>query len=139
MEAALFGSFMLSLCGCSLGIHHAAIVVAKTAASVRCYCDMLGFRVVGGSENRGIEPENLNDAGGAHLRITTLRTATGPAIELPEYLNPRDAAGLAGMLRSAGERFVTAFGGGARREAPGDHEAYSCHDPDGHALRIIRP
>ncbi|MEP0846827.1 MAG: VOC family protein [Phycisphaerae bacterium] len=146
-----------------LGIDHTAIVVADTEASLRFYCGRLGFRVVGGSENHGIEQENLNNVGGAHLRITTLRTATGPAIELLEYLNPRDgrpypadahsndllhwqttlvardAAGLAAILRSERARFVSASAENARREAPEDCGAFIVRDPDGHALRIIGP
>jgi hypothetical protein len=33
---------------------------------------------------------SLNNVFGAHLRITALRAATGPGIELLEYLAPRD-------------------------------------------------
>jgi catechol 2,3-dioxygenase-like lactoylglutathione lyase family enzyme len=73
-----------------LGIDHTAIVVGDTEASVRFYRDTLGLRVVGGSENYGPEQERLNNVQGARLRITTLRAAHGPAIELLEYLAPRD-------------------------------------------------
>lgn len=73
-----------------LGIDHTAIVVSDTEASLRFYRDALGLKVVGGSENYGPEQEALNDVPGAHLRITTLRAPSGPAIEFLEYLNPRD-------------------------------------------------
>jgi catechol 2,3-dioxygenase-like lactoylglutathione lyase family enzyme len=73
-----------------LGIDHTAIVVADTDASLRFYRDALGFRVAGGSENYGTEQEHLNNVFGARLRITTLRAARGPGIELLEYLAPRD-------------------------------------------------
>jgi hypothetical protein len=46
--------------------------------------------VAGESENFGPEQEHLNAVFGAHLRITALRAASGPGIELLEYLAPRD-------------------------------------------------
>ncbi len=72
-----------------LGIDHTAIAVADTDRSVRFYRDLLGLRVAGESENHGREQELLNGVFGARLRITGLRTAAGPAIELLEYLAPR--------------------------------------------------
>jgi catechol 2,3-dioxygenase-like lactoylglutathione lyase family enzyme len=73
-----------------LGIDHTAIVVADTEASLKFYRDVLGFEVIGGSENYGIEQEHLNNVFGARLRITTLRAASGPAVEFLEYLSPHD-------------------------------------------------
>ena len=73
-----------------LGIDHTAIVVWDTDASLRFYGDLLGMRVAGESENYGTEQEHLNNVFGAHLRITALRGAQGPGIELLEYLAPRD-------------------------------------------------
>ncbi len=73
-----------------LGIDHTAIVVSDTDASLRFWRDALGFRVAGGSENWGTEQEHLNNVYGARLRITTLRAARGPGVELLEYLAPRD-------------------------------------------------
>ncbi len=73
-----------------LGIDHTAIVVGDTAASLRYYRDVLGLQVAGESENFGPEQERLNNVFGARLRITTLRAATGPGVELLEYLAPRD-------------------------------------------------
>src|SRR5438105_12379937 len=73
-----------------LGIDHTAIVVADTEASLRFYRDGLGLRVAGTSENWGTEQEHLNNVFGARLRITALRGASGPGIELLEYLAPRD-------------------------------------------------
>jgi catechol 2,3-dioxygenase-like lactoylglutathione lyase family enzyme len=73
-----------------LGIDHTAIAASDTDASVRFYRDMLGLRVAGESDNHGIEQERLNHVPGAHLRITTLRAAHGPGIELLEYLMPKD-------------------------------------------------
>lgn len=71
-----------------LGIDHTAIVVADTRAALRFYRDTLGLRVTGTSENYGTEQEHLNNVVGAHLRITTLRAAQGPGVELLEYLAP---------------------------------------------------
>src|SRR5262249_1962485 len=73
-----------------LGIDHTAIVVADTEASLSFYRDTLGMRVAGESENYGTEQEHLNNVFGARLRITSLRAASGPGIELLEYLAPRD-------------------------------------------------
>jgi catechol 2,3-dioxygenase-like lactoylglutathione lyase family enzyme len=72
-----------------LGIDHSAIVVADTAASLGYYRDLLGLTVAGTSENFGVEQEHLNNVFGARLRITSLRAATGPGVELLEYLAPR--------------------------------------------------
>jgi catechol 2,3-dioxygenase-like lactoylglutathione lyase family enzyme len=72
------------------GIDHTAIVVGDTDTSLGFYRDLLGFRVAGESENYGIEQEHLNNVFGARLRITSLRVEAGPAIELLEYLAPRD-------------------------------------------------
>ena len=73
-----------------LGIDHTAIVVGDTDASLRFWRDALGFRVAGTSENWGTEQEHLNNVFGARLRISTLRLAKGPGVELLEYLAPRD-------------------------------------------------
>src|ERR1700757_2886925 len=73
-----------------LGIDHTAIVVWDTDASLKFYRDLLGMHVAGESENYGTEQEHLNNVFGAHLRITALRGASGPGIELLEYLAPRD-------------------------------------------------
>jgi catechol 2,3-dioxygenase-like lactoylglutathione lyase family enzyme len=73
-----------------LGIDHTAIVVSDTEASLKFYRDRLGMRVAGESENYGTEQEHLNNVFGARLRITALRTESGPGIEFLEYLVPRD-------------------------------------------------
>jgi catechol 2,3-dioxygenase-like lactoylglutathione lyase family enzyme len=73
-----------------LGVDHTAIGVGDTARSLRFYRDTLGLRVAGESENYGTEQEHLNNVFGAHLRITGLRAASGPGVELLEYLAPRD-------------------------------------------------
>ena len=83
-----------------LGIDHTAIVVRDTATSVRVYRDALGLRVAGESWNYGIEQERLNDVAGARLHITSLRAAAGPAVELLEYLNPRDGRSLPSDARA---------------------------------------
>ncbi|MGH9704244.1 MAG: VOC family protein, partial [Candidatus Acidiferrales bacterium] len=73
-----------------LGIDHTAIVVADTDASLKFYRDTLGMHIAGESENYGTEQEHLNNVFGARLRITSLHAASGPGIELLEYLAPRD-------------------------------------------------
>jgi catechol 2,3-dioxygenase-like lactoylglutathione lyase family enzyme len=73
-----------------LGVDHTAIVVDDTERSLKFYRDALALDVAGGSENYDTEQEHLNNVFGARLRITTLRAAAGPGIELLEYLAPRD-------------------------------------------------
>jgi catechol 2,3-dioxygenase-like lactoylglutathione lyase family enzyme len=73
-----------------LGIDHTAIVVYDTDRSIVFYRDVLGLTLAGASENWGTEQEHLNNIFGARLRITSLRALRGPAIELLEYLAPRD-------------------------------------------------
>ncbi|MFM9917578.1 MAG: VOC family protein [Rhizobacter sp.] len=73
-----------------LGIDHTAIVVDDTDRALRFYRDVLGLAIAGTSENYDLEQEHLNNVFGARLRITTLRAAAGPGIELLEYLAPRD-------------------------------------------------
>jgi catechol 2,3-dioxygenase-like lactoylglutathione lyase family enzyme len=73
-----------------LGIDHTAIVVSDTDVSLKFYRDLLGFRVAGESNNYGTEQEHLNNVFAAHLRITSLRAASGPGIEFLQYLTPRD-------------------------------------------------
>jgi catechol 2,3-dioxygenase-like lactoylglutathione lyase family enzyme len=72
-----------------LGIDHTAIVTGETERALAFYRDALGLRVVGESENFGVEQEHLNNVFGARLRITTLRAPEGPGIELLDYLAPR--------------------------------------------------
>jgi catechol 2,3-dioxygenase-like lactoylglutathione lyase family enzyme len=64
-------------------------VVGDTESSLRFYRDLLGLRVAGESENYGAEQERLNNVFGARLRITSLRAAEGPGVELLEYLTPK--------------------------------------------------
>jgi catechol 2,3-dioxygenase-like lactoylglutathione lyase family enzyme len=143
-----------------LGIDHTAIVVADTDASLRLYRDGLGLKVVGESENHGTEQEHLNNVFGARLRITTLRAARGPAIELLEYLAPRDGRPMPPdsqandlwhwqirLLVSDGDKTVQSFRSHHRRlvspgtvALPDRQLGFSMgllgRDPDGHALLI---
>jgi catechol 2,3-dioxygenase-like lactoylglutathione lyase family enzyme len=73
-----------------LGIDHTAIVVGDTDQTLRLYRDAFQMKVVGESENDDTEQEHLNNVFGARLRITAVRAAEGPGIELLEYLAPRD-------------------------------------------------
>jgi catechol 2,3-dioxygenase-like lactoylglutathione lyase family enzyme len=75
-----------------LGIDHTAVVVTSTEKSLRFYRDLLGFEVTGESADSGPEQERLNNVYGARLKVTTLRAASGPGIELLEYLTPAPCA-----------------------------------------------
>jgi catechol 2,3-dioxygenase-like lactoylglutathione lyase family enzyme len=83
-----------------LGIDHTAIVVDDTDASLRFYRAALGLQVAGESENYDVEQEHLNNVFGARLRITALRAAKGPGVELLEYLAPRDGRSAPSDLRA---------------------------------------
>jgi len=145
-----------------LGIDHTAIVVLDTEASLRFYRDVLGLRVAGQSENFGAEQEHLNAVFGARLRITALRAAKGPGIELLEYLSPGDGkprpAGLHAndlaswqthiafqdlemterMLRSSRAPFLSP--GVVHLAGPdlGFSVGFLVADPDGHELALVR-
>ena len=140
-----------------LGIDHTAIVVADTEASLRLYRDALGMRVAGQSENHGPEQERLNNVPNAHLRITTLRAPAGPAIELLEYLAPRDGRPLPADVRFGDlTQWQTRLTVGSADEARaslrgrlaavspvvagtpgvGVQRAFAGRDPDGHALLL---
>lgn len=143
-----------------LGIDHTAIVVWDTGASLRFYRDLLGMRVAGESENYGTEQEHLNNVFGARLRITALRGASGPGIELLEYLAPRDghpfpadehandivhrqtilltrdADAASRELSKARVNFVSSGVVGNQKKQLEFNKAFVARDPDGHAIEI---
>ena len=137
-----------------LGIDHTAVVISSTDASLGFYRDVLGLQVVGEGENYGTEQEHLNNVFGAHLRITSLRAASGPGVEFLEYLTPRD-----GRPYPADEKandlihWQTRFLGTDVAKAAEDLQKFRSafvsagvvdrsiviRDPDGHALQITQP
>jgi catechol 2,3-dioxygenase-like lactoylglutathione lyase family enzyme len=144
-----------------LGIDHTAIVVRDTAASLRFYRDALGLRVAGESENYGPEQEHLNNVFGAHLRITTLRAASGPGIEFLQYLAPQDGRAAPRdertndlvswqtnvLVRDFPRALAAArkSGGSLVSTAPVDlpeplgSKAVIVRDDDGHAIELLAP
>ena len=146
-----------------LGIDHTAIVVADTERSLRCYRDTLGLRVAGATENYGPEQERLNNVFGAHLRITTLRAASGPGVEFLEYLTPQDgrpapadarpndvAHWQTALVVDDAETVLRATRGSACGTLSSDVVAPAerplgfargvlLRDPDGHALQVVQP
>ena len=144
-----------------LGIDHTAIVVGDTEASLRFYRDLLGLHVVETSENYGTEQEHLNNVFGARLRITSLRAAKAPGVELLEYLAPRDGRPIPADERANDishwqTRVVTNDVGGAEQQLLrekvtfvssgivnsadgklGFRKASLVRDPDGHALELV--
>lgn len=143
-----------------LGIDHTAIVVGDTEASLHFYRDLLGMHVAGESENYGTEQEHLNNVFGAHLRITSLRSFTGPGVELLEYLAPRTGSPFpaderandiihretiaitpgadqaAAKLRQSRSNFVSSGVVSESDAGLGFHKAFLVRDPDGHAVLI---
>ena len=144
-----------------LGIDHTAIVVSDTDASLTFYRDVLGLKVVGESENYGPEQERLNNVFGARLRITTLRAASGPAIEFLEYLTPRDGRPYPADYRAndlvhwqtrlligdstaasqglrAGKAAFVSPGAIAMPDARlGFGKGFLVRDPDGHVMQLV--
>jgi catechol 2,3-dioxygenase-like lactoylglutathione lyase family enzyme len=117
-----------------LGIDHTAIVVGDTGASLSFYAEKLGLRVAGASENYGPEQERLNHVEGAHLRITTLRAAAGPGIELLEYLSPRT-----GRAFPAGAGATDRIHWRTTLFTPSLPEpVVALRDPDGHTMELHR-
>lgn len=146
-----------------LGIDHTAIVVGDTDASLRFYRGVLGLRITGQSENWGTEQEHLNNVFGARLRITSLRAASGPGIELLEYVAPRDGRPMppderpndlvhwqtevtvtaleeaVRTLRAEGAAFVSATAVAIPDPAFGFAHALLARDPDGHVIELTTP
>src|SRR5262249_48161839 len=109
------------------------------------------------------EQERLNAVTGAHLRITGLRAAAGPGIELLEYLRPRDGkpapadlaandvahwetdlatadlAATVTALYAAAVPFVSTGTATFADGTLGFHAGAMVRDPDGHALRVVAP
>jgi len=136
-----------------LGIDHTAIATGDTEASLAFYRDRLGLRVAGGSRNSGPEQERLNAVRGARLRITALRAARGPGIELLEYLapaggrpypadaRPNDLIHWQTRLVATGPDALDDLGRPIRLPDAqlGFGRAVSLRDPDGHYVEVVTP
>jgi catechol 2,3-dioxygenase-like lactoylglutathione lyase family enzyme len=144
-----------------LGIDHTAIAAAETTRSLAFYRDVLGLAVVGESDNHGIEQERLSGVPGARVRITTLRAAAGPGVELLDYVEPgdgrpfpadsrpndlwhwqtrvttADAAGAASRLRAAGAAVVSPDVIALPASDLGFSRGLLVRDPDGHAVQVV--
>ncbi len=113
------------------GIDHSAVVVTEMKRSLAFYRDQLGFTVIGNSFNYGGEQELLSGVAGARVRITSLRGAKGPGLELLQYETP----GSTNILRKTSSPndlshwqvdLLT-----TRHDIVGERS-----DPDGHAFAI---
>jgi catechol 2,3-dioxygenase-like lactoylglutathione lyase family enzyme len=143
-----------------LGIDHTAIVVGDTDQSLKLYRDGFQMKVAGESENYDTEQEHLNGVFGARLRITALRAAEGPGIELLEYLAPRDGSptpldlrandiahwqttlianaptGINDLLRQRIFTLVSPNVVALPKPSLAIREAIVVRDPDGHGIRL---
>jgi catechol 2,3-dioxygenase-like lactoylglutathione lyase family enzyme len=131
-----------------LGIDHTAIAVSSTERSLAFYRDRLGMRVAGESENSGPEQEHLNAVFASRVRITGLRAAAGPGIELLEYLAPADgrpfpddvhANDVIYWLTRLSATDIDSVAPGAvavDENVNGFRRGVVVRDPDGHALRL---
>jgi catechol 2,3-dioxygenase-like lactoylglutathione lyase family enzyme len=148
--------------GLFLGIDHTAIVVEDTDRALAFYRDTLGLAVAGESENHDVEQEHLNGVFGARLRITALRAAEGPGIELLEYLAPSDGRpapldlrandiahwqttmvtrSLEPILPLARAHRVSLVSPGpveVAEDSTGFRSGALARDPDGHGVRLVR-
>ncbi len=145
-----------------LGIDHSAIVVTDTDKSLAFYRDLLGMKVVGESENAGVEQEHLNNVFGARLRITSLRAGSGPGVEFLQYLAPSTGRpypddekpndlihwqtrfeapnvedAMKGLLKVRSELISTGVVDLPKHEG-GYSKSVLARDPDGHAVEIVQ-
>ena len=145
-----------------LGVDHTAIGISNTEGSLKFYRDLLGLRKAGESENFGTEQEHLNQVFGAHLRITGMRSDSGPGVEFLEYLTPTDGRPqpadvrandivhwqtiivtddldiLAKKLRDAQVRFVSPGIVAMPKENVGFSKGALVSDPDRHSVLLIQ-
>jgi len=129
---------------------------------LKFYRDLLGLRKAGESENFGTEQEHLNQVFGAHLRITGMRSESGPGVEFLEYLTPTDGRRrpadvrandivhwqtiivtddvdiLAKKLRDAHVSFVSPGVVAMPKQRAGFSKGALVSDPDGHDLLLIQ-
>lgn len=113
-----------------LGIDHTAIVVADTDRALTFYRDRVGLTIAGESLNTGKEQAALSGVPGATVRVTGLRGARGPGIELLKYESPGTHNG------SVGERAWTVHIAASRDNA--FCRSGAAHDLDGHAITCDR-
>ncbi len=144
-----------------LGIDHTAIAVSSTERSRNFYGNLLGMAVKGESHNAGTEQEHLNNVAGAELRISGLRSASGPGVEFLEYLTPRTGRAFPPDARPDDlfhwqttlrvDDVRAAFGRLQREKYPllsrqpvqlpdeklGFRNGFLTRDPDGHAVLVV--
>jgi catechol 2,3-dioxygenase-like lactoylglutathione lyase family enzyme len=144
-----------------LGVDHTAIAVSDTQRSLQFYRDVLGMKLAGESENYGTEQEHLNHVFGSRVRISALKTPSGPGVEFLEYLTPRDgrptpadtrandlwhwqtalqvghAEAAAGKLRAGRAHFISPDVTTIPDRALGINKAFLVRDPDGHGVQLI--
>jgi catechol 2,3-dioxygenase-like lactoylglutathione lyase family enzyme len=119
-----------------LGIDHTAITVSNTKLSLAFYRDQLHLRVVGGSENYGIEQEHLSGVFNAHVLITSLRADSGVGIEFLEYLSPRDGRSIPSSWK-INDLPVWQITLESKAVDSTRSKVIWQKDPDGHLLKII--
>ena len=145
-----------------LGIDHTAIGIGDTEASLKFYSELLGLRVAGGSINKGMEQDNLDNVNGAMGRITSLRPQTTfPGIEILEYEKPEggrpiptdtdsndiwrwhtklvvdDLNSTVKWLRENNARFISLGVVTLPDDKLGFSKGVIVLDPDGHAMLIV--
>lgn len=135
--------------------------MSNTEASLAFYRDALGLTVAGESLNSGTEQEHLNNVFGARVRITALRSMSGPGIEFLEYVTPSDgrpmppdekandlmhwqttlvtteAMELARRIESKHYHFVSTGVVALPDKRLGFERGFLVRDPDGHVMQVI--
>jgi catechol 2,3-dioxygenase-like lactoylglutathione lyase family enzyme len=144
-----------------VAVDSVGMTVSDMDRSVDFYSRVLSFEKVSDVELWGEPYEQLQGVFGAHLRITSLRPASGPAIEFLEYLDPRDgrptpsdlrandlahwqtrlvtrgADSAAGTLRAEQTVFISPGVIPLPNDALGFAKGFLVRDPDGHAMQVV--
>ena len=116
------------------GVDHTAIVVSHTEASLRFYCNQLGFRVSGTSHNHGTVQEALSGVLKASVRVTALAGAGSCGVELLEYETPRDGRRPPADTRMGDMWWATTL---IPAIGPRSWTRTFTRDPDGHGVEWI--
>jgi catechol 2,3-dioxygenase-like lactoylglutathione lyase family enzyme len=133
-----------------LGIDHTAITIANTEQSARFYAN-LGFSIIKGQMNEGLEQQRLDDVTAPSVEVTALEIpeAKPPHLELLHYRHPGTIVEVAPVTDIRSTRLILDVSGfefselllanyylpEADRDADGQETWL--RDPDGHIL-ILR-
>jgi hypothetical protein len=133
IEGCLLGAFIISAAAFTSLLEYPAspLVPAIPDPFIRRMLIKIAMGATAKEPYFGIEQAYLNHVRGAELRITGLRGAGGPGVELLEYLRPGP-----GRPIPANERPSDIAHWQTTMELPDSPPAKLMRDPDGHALLV---